>query len=150
VKRVRQPLGVYEFVNDREVLLILLFPQANALTRRGCRFPEQFETLNSTVDAHVLDELVCFLLNEDSARDSETVGLTDFEDFWADKISASMAVKINYFRIAAILLNDDYKKRWCDLGFYGCRVFEHVLDLYKEQHAESLLSTERDILHLIS
>ena len=150
INRVRKHLGVFDFVSAKEVLLMILFPQANALTRRGCRKPQNFESLDTHIDAYVMDELVCYLLNDDSARESETLGLQDLDFFWTSKIEASMGVKLNFFRIAAVLLHEDYKERWSNLGWFGSRLFENELETYRETHIESLLSPERNLMPLMT
>jgi hypothetical protein len=93
LKKTREHLGIYQFVIDRTVLLIILFPDAIDIFKKGCRLPHKINNLDtSDTSVEILDELICKLLPLHDVGVSNKILTIDLL-FYYDKILHSMSEK---------------------------------------------------------
>lgn len=125
---IRNHLGLYDWVTDCEISLIVLFPHATNILQKGCRYPKKYDTLDVSCSVHVLDEIVRVLLpikDVETPKELESINLNPYKS----KIISSLdCEKLNYFRICAILLKSTWAIRWTDLGLFGSSLLKNQLE----------------------
>jgi len=145
LEEFRRTLNIFDFILDREIVLMLVFFRSKNLTRRSSKTPHLFDSYAfENTDVCVLNELIDFFFNKDSCGLSNfEITLPYFEQFWYAKIEQS--IEMTMLKMFALLTRNKIKTDFFEIGVFGCRNFELYINQYMVENEEFFYG-EKDLI----